>query len=178
MALVKIHRENGVKHVFIAAEGIGNLATVEILPGTAGERQIKMGTTGDEHLAAGVAIGAVNSGDLAFVITQGIVSGVTTAQAVQAGDRLTIAASGKVTPLNTVTPAGAISGYIPAGATGITSGIQTASGLVSGITTIDTPAQFSSGSIAGTAFNTGRVLGKALTSGLSGLGIQMLVCLE
>lgn len=177
MPLVRIQRDRGTKQIFIAANNIGDLATVEIVAGTAGQAQVQMGADGDEHLAAGVSRGSATSGQLVRVITGGIVSGVKTNQAVQAGDRLAIATSGMVTPFNTITPAGAVSGYIPAGATGIVSGIQVASGDISGLATIDTPSQFSSGSFAGTAFNTGRVVGKALTSGLSGLGIQMLVCL-
>jgi hypothetical protein len=166
MALVRIQREHGVKHIFTAAEGIGNLATIEIIPGTLGQAQVKMGTTGDEHLAAGVAIGAVTSGKLVWAVTQGIISGVKTAQAVNAGDRLAIATSGMVTPFNTITPAGSLGGG------GLVSGLQAASGIISGYATL------TSGTFTGTAFNTGRVLGKALTSGLSGLGIQMLVSLE
>lgn len=175
MPLLRIQHQQGIKHVFIAGEGIADLATVELLPGA---RQVRMAATGNEHLGAGVARGAVASGELVRVIAQGIVSGVKTAAAVQAGDRLTIATSGCVTPLNSITPAGAVSGYIPAGATGLTSGEQAASGIISGFTTINTPSVFSSGAFAGTAFLTGRVLGKALTSGLLGSGIQMLVCVE
>ena len=175
MPLLRIQHYPGVKQVMIAGEGIADLATVELLPG---ERQVRMGHTGNEHLAAGVARGAVVSGALVRVVTQGIISGVKTALAVQAGDRLTIATSGCVVPLNTITPAGAMSGYIPAGATGLASGIQTASGIISGFTTINTPSIFSSGAFAGTAYNTGRILGRALTSGASGLGIQMLVSPE
>jgi hypothetical protein len=61
-----------------------------------------------------------------------------------------------------------------------------AGGAASGITGVQAP-QFSSGQIAGPissgsfvgiAFNTGRVLGRALTSGGIGSGIQMYVCLE
>jgi hypothetical protein len=160
MPLIRIQKEHGIKHVFIAAEGIADLATVELVPG---ERQIKMGTTGDEHLAAGVSRGSALSGKLVRVITQGIVSGVKTAQAVNAGDRLTIATSGMVTPFNTFSVSGLVSGLTASG--WLTSGDWTASGLrISGWVTASQ--------------NTGRLIGKALTSGFSGLGIQMLVCLE
>lgn len=186
MPLIRIQKDRGIKHIFIASDNIADLAALELVPG---ERQVGMGATGNEHLAAGVSRGSANSGKLVRVITQGIISGVKTAQDVEAGDRLTIAVSGFVTPLNTITPVGAISGYIPSGATGLISGIS-ASGMIasgtwgfsgfiaSGFATISTPSIFSSGAFTGTAFNTGRVLGRALTSGLSGLGIQMLVSLE
>lgn len=207
MPLIRIQKELGVKHIFIAAEGIGDLATIELV---AGERQVKMGTTGDEHLAAGVSRGSALSGKLVRVITDGIISGVKIASGytVNLGDRLTIATSGKVRPFNTITPAGAISGYVTGAisgyvpapvmdlASGLVGGGLTAqatagalgwtSGLASGLTGIRAP-QFSSGSIAsifnsglfaGTAFNTGRVIGKALVSGGSGASVQMLVCLE
>lgn len=162
MPLIKVEKERGIKHVFIAAEGIADLASVEIVSGSAGEAQVKMGTTGDEHLAAGISRGAVNSGALVRVITQGIVSGVKTAQAVQAGDRLTIATSGVVTPFKTITPEGVL---------------VLASGILSGVAS-GFQGSLSGAAITGTAFNTGRLLGRALTSGLSGYGIQMIVCLE
>lgn len=162
MPLLRIQSYPGFKQVFIAGEGIADLASVELLPG---ERQVKMGAGGDEHLAAGVARGSAVSGALVRVVTEGIVSGVKTAQAVEAGDRLTIATSGVVTPLNTITPAGSLGGG------GLVSGEQAASGIISGYATI------TSGTFTGTAYNTARVIGKALTSGLSGLGIQMLVSL-
>ena len=156
MPLIRIQKEKGIKHIFIAGEGIGDLATVELMPG---ERQVKMGATGDEHLAAGVTRGSAVSGNLVRVITQGIVSGVKTAQVVNAGDRLALATSGAVTPLNSI--AVNISGG------GLVSGIQAASGIISG---------WAQAVVSG-YFNTGQVLGKALTSGLSGLGISMLVTL-
>lgn len=162
MPLLKIQSYPGFRQIFIAGEGIADLASVELLPG---ERQVKMGAGGDEHLAAGVARGSAVSGALVRVVTEGIVSGVKTAQAVEAGDRLTIATSGVVTPLNTITPAGSLGGG------GLVSGEQAASGIISGYATI------TSGTFTGTAYNTARVIGKALTSGLSGLGIQMLVSL-
>ncbi|GAI08127.1 unnamed protein product [marine sediment metagenome] len=156
MPLIRIQKDKGIKHVFIAGELIADLASVELLPG---ERQVRMGRTGDEHLAAGVARGEAASGDLARVITQGIVSGILVAsgQPVAAGDRLTIATLGAVVPFNTA-------GGVVSGLTG--SGHMIMSGLGGGI-------------LSGYAsINTGRVLGKALTSGGAGSGIQMLVCLE
>lgn len=192
MPLIRIQKDKGIKHVFIAGEGIADLASVELV---AGERQVKMGTTGHEYLAAGVARGSANSGALVRVITDGIVSGVKIASGytVAYGDRLTIATSGGVVPLDTITPAGAISGYITGNisgyvpGTGLASGIQVASGIISGYATLTQPAfasgsyagAFNSGAFVGTAFYTGRVLGKALTSGGSGMAaIQMLVSLQ
>lgn len=158
MPLIRIQKNTGVKQIFIAAEGIADLATIELVPG---DRLVKMGATGDERLAAGVSRGSALSGDLVRVITQGIVSGVKTNQAVQAGDRLTIATSGVVTPFNTFTVSGLFSGVV---ASGIWSGL--ASGLQPVLSGWVTASQI-----------TGRLIGKAITSGLSGLGIQMLVSL-
>jgi len=167
MPLIRIQTSPGVRQIFIAGEGISDLATVELLPG---ERQVRMGSTGNEELAAGVARGTVVSGALVRVITQGILSGVKTALAVQAGDRLTIATSGVVTPLNTIQPT-AVSGPIV---------LTIASGLLSGVASglqgpLSGAVIIASGDPTGMAFNTAKVIGKALTSGLSGLGIQMLV---
>jgi len=151
MPLLKIKREGDIRQVLVAAEGISDLATVILSPGA---RQVTMGATGSEHLAAGVARGGVSSGALIWVQTHGLVSGVKVAtSAVQAGDRLAIRTSGKVTPFNTITTSGLVSG------------IQVASGIISGYASIN-------------AFNTGRVLGRALTSGGSGAAIQAIITLE
>ena len=161
MPLIRIQRDKGIKQVFIAAEGIADLASVELV---AGERQVSMGATGHEHLAAGVARGSASSGDLVRVITDGIVSGVKIASGytVAYGDRLTIATSGQVVPLNTLT-ANLISGGGASGALVIDSQFAGTSGILTGVNT---------------GINTGRVLGKALTSGGSGMAaIQMLVSL-
>lgn len=181
MSLIKIQTEQGIKRVFIAGDGIADLATVELLPGP---RQVRMGVTGNEPLGVGVARGAAVSGALVRVVIEGIVSGVKTADLVAAGDRLTIAHSGCVVSLNSITPGGAISGYVPinlASGAGVSGGVgvgglglSCTSGPLSGVI----GAIFSSGAFVGTLFYTGRVLGKALTSGLSGLGIQMLVSRE
>lgn len=166
MALLRIQHEQGIKRIFIAAEGISDLATVELSPG--GARYVSMGSSTNPHLAAGVARGLAASGQLIWIITEGFVSGVKTNQVVAAGDRLMIATSGRVTPFNTITPAGTLGGG------GLVSGIV----VTSGITAISGYATIVSGVFTGTAFNTGRCVGKALTSGLSGLGIQMFVSLE
>ena len=205
MALLRIQQEQGVKHIFIASDNISDLATVELLPGTA--RYVAMGSTTNPHLAAGVARGSATSGELVRVITQGFVSGVVCAAAVQAGDRLTIAISGRVTPLNSITPAGAISGYITGAISGFVpaptinllsgtiasgavvvgaAGLATLSGAVTGVVGVQSPqfssggfaGNFNSGGFTGTAFNTGRLLGRALTSGGIGSGIQAFICLE
>lgn len=178
MPLLRIQSYPGIRQIFIAGEGIANLATVELFQGG---RQVKMGATGEGHLAAGIARGAAVSGDLVRVITHGIVSGVEigSGYTVNLGDRLTLAVSGKVIPLNTIQPT-AVSGAIGGLVSGLTvsgwltSGDFTASGLVlSGYATI-----IASGQLTGAAFNTGRVLGKALISGGSGAAIQMLVSLQ
>lgn len=175
MPLLRIQSYPGFKQVFIAGEGIADLATVELLPG---ERQVRMGGTGNEQLAAGVARGTVVSGAIVRVVTQGIVSGVKIAAQVDAGDRLTIAISGRVTPLNTIQPTavsgdirGLVSGAVASGLwSGLASGLQP---VLSGYATI-----VLSGQLTGAAFNTGRILGKALTSGKgAGSGIQVLVSL-
>ena len=166
MPLLKIQSYPGFKEIFIASDTISDLATVELVVGPG--RRVAMGSTANQHLAAGVARGAVVSGALARVVTHGIVSGVKTDQDVNAGDRLAIATSGVVTPLNTIQPT-AVSGAIG----GLVSGEQAASGIISGYATI-----IASGDPTGAAFNTGRIVGKALTSGQSGLGIQMLVSLQ
>lgn len=162
MPLIRIQKDRGVKHVFIAGEGIADLASLELV---AGERQVKMGVTGHEHLAAGVSRGSSVSGALVRVIAQGIMSGVKIASGytVAYGDRLMLATSGAVRPLNTLT-ANLISG---GGASG---------GLV-----IDSQFAATSGALTGvnTGINTGRILGRALTSGGSGMpAIQMMVSLE
>jgi len=163
MPLIRIQTDQGIKRVLIAGDGIADLATVELLPGA---RQVRMGVTGNEHLGGGVARGAVVSGALVRVVVEGIVSGVTTADLVAAGDRLTIAHSGCVVPLNTISPLmNLISGGGVAGGVAVDDTVLSCtSGITSGVT--------------GAWFPTGRVLGKALTSGLSGYGIQMLVSRE
>jgi len=171
MALLKIKNQGNIKQVFVAAMTISDLATVELSPGAASAlRQVTMGSDSNPHLAAGVARGGVSSGDLVHILTHGFASGVVVAtSAVQAGDRLQIATSGRVNPFNTITPAG----YPLVSGGGLVSGLQAASGIISGYATVNI-----SGAFVGTAYNTGRVLGRALTSGGSGIGIQVLVTLE
>jgi hypothetical protein len=184
MSLVKI-KPSRVTDVFISEEPIGNLCVVCI---SATARKIKLSTDATPELVAGVNIGGdVLSGQPARVVTHGEVSGLICNAAVTVGDRVTGAISGRVTPINTITPAGAVSGYIPAGATGLMSGVTGAAhsilsgyagGLLSGAVTITVPPVFSSGSFVGTAFNTQRVLGKALDTGLgAGSGIRVLVAI-
>ncbi|MBA7671406.1 hypothetical protein ES703_79564 [subsurface metagenome] len=175
MPLLKIQSYPGFKEIFIASDTISDLATVELVVGPG--RRVAMGSTTNQHLAAGVARGAVVSGALVRVVTHGIVSGVLTDRDVNAGDRLAIAISGVVTPLNTIAPyaaSGSIYGTLASGSVRVpfVSGESLLSGVVSGSAFI-----VASGALLGTAFNTGRVVGKALTSGESGLGIQMMVTL-
>ena len=162
MALLRIQTYPGVREIFIASEAISDLATVELVVGPG--RRVAMGSTANQHLAAGVARGAVVSGALIRVVTHGIVSGVLTDQDVNAGDRLAIATSGVVTPLNTITGSGLISGLLASGAMASGAGMVGFSGFITS-------------GFATAAFNTGRIVGKALTSGASGFGIQMLVSL-
>jgi len=166
MPLLRIDHYPGVKHIFIAGEDISDLATVELV---AGERLVRMGSTGNECIAAGVARGAVVTSALVRVVTQGILSGVKVASGytVAAKDTLAIATSGCVVPFNTITPLiNLLSGTMASGAVGVDGqALVGTSGLISGVTGI-------------VPFSTGRVLGRALTSGASGFPLQMLVCLE
>lgn len=191
MPLIRIEHYPGLRQVFIASEEIGHLAT--ICYSAAGPNYVALGTNAEQAKVCGVAYGATSgvvSGKNLRAVVEGIVSGLVCAIAVNAGDRVAVASAGKIAPLNTIQPAisgrvtGAISGYIPAGGTGLTSGIQTASGIISGFTTISTPPIFSSGSLAGVfssglaeALNTARILGKALASGAADAGIPVLVTL-
>jgi hypothetical protein len=172
MAIIKVTAYPGHIAVLQAVEGINDLHAVMISPlGGVAEA-----TSGQGWRGVGIARGTVLSGQLARVMTHGIISGVICAAAVQAGDRLTAEGNtsgpglasgpGLVTPFNTITPAGSLGGN------SLVSGLQAASGIISGIATIV------SGTFTGTAFNTGRVLGRALTSGGVGSGIQMYVCVE
>jgi hypothetical protein len=113
MPLLRIVHQPGVKQVFIASEAISDLATVEI--STVGQGYVQVARANPER-AAGVARGSAFSGQVVHTIVEGIVSGVTCAAAVNAGDRLMIASGGKVTPLNF----------------GVVSGIMAASGIISG----------------------------------------------
>lgn len=167
MPLLRIQHYPSVRQVFIACDDISDLATVEIVTGAGPGRRVVIGSTANQHLAAGVARGAVVSGALVRVVTHGIVSGVKTVDDISAGDRLAIANSGMVTPFKTIAPLiNLISGTMASGAVGVDGqALVGTSGLISGVTGIQ-------------EITTGRVLGRALTSGLSGFGVQMLVCLE
>lgn len=202
MPLLRIVHQPGLTQTFIASEAISDLATIEI--STAGLQYVQQARDANPERAAGVARGGVSSGELVRAIVQGIVSGVICAAAVQAGDRLMIASGGRVTPLNTITPAGAISGYapvtaisgfIPTTGTGLLSGLTGAGhlilsgyagGILSGGISLTSPpifssgvgaVSFSSGSFAGTSWNTTRIIGKALASGGAGSGISILVAI-
>jgi len=207
MPLIRIKSSPGrVDEIFIAAEPIGHLASVYIC--SPGNREVKEGTTTNQAQRGGVSIGGAVSGALCRVVTHGIVSGVVCASSVVPGDRLTIAnhtgtgmasgtlasGAGKVTPFNSITPAGTItrisgslvltSGALISGGVsghvglmgknlinpgGMLSGVG--GGLLSGIGGFlgEVPI------LTGTAFNTGRVLGVGLQSGGIAAPIKMLV---
>ena len=64
------------------------------------------------------------------------------------------------------------------GVAGFLGNSYTPAGVVSGAISQITPAGAVSGAFLGTAFNTGRILGRALTSGGMGSGIRALISLE
>ena len=164
MPLIRIQSYPGVRQVFIASEEISHLAVISI--NKTGPRYVELGTNALQELVCGVAYGAVSgtvSGGIIRAVTQGIVSGVALAADVMAGDRVACASAGKITPLNSIQPAGLVSGLTGSGHL-ILSGIG--GGIISGYATA-------------VAFNTARVLGKALASGfvLSGHTVPVLVTL-
>lgn len=163
MALLKIQSYPGFRQIFIASEAISHLAVVEI--SSAGPRYVKSGVSGVSGRVVGVLYGAMTSalgsGKVCRVVTQGIVSGVVCASLINAGDRVTLASGGRIAALNDITVLGAGGGLV--------SGIQTASGIISGYATTI---------VSGTPFNTGQTLGKALASGGGlGSGIPILITL-
>lgn len=185
MPLVRIQHYPTTTQVLIASENISHLAVLELSP--AGMNYCRVGAANPE-LVCGVAWGAVSgktSGQVVRVVTAGFVSGLVCASNINAGDRVMLASGGRITTLNSITPAGAVSGFVPinlvsggfaSGGVGIGAGpaLGNSSGnIISGLT----GAVFSSGLFAGTAFNTGRVLGKALASGLGLSAIPVLVTL-
>ncbi len=115
MALIKVRPTRTVE-AFISEEPIGGLAVVCV---STGGRSVKEGTSTTQELVAGVAPAAVASGVRCPVITHGIVSGVICGAVVSAGDRVTCinitsgpglaSGAGKITPINTIIPVGAIS---------------------------------------------------------------------
>ncbi len=166
---IRIQHYPHTGQVFIASEDISHLRVIAIHE--AGPRYVELGRNADQAKVCGVAFGSVSSGGIVRAVTQGIVSGVICALAVNAGDRVTCASAGYITPLNSITPAGTInlvSGVVGGNVTvqGSDTALGWTSGLASGIT-----------GFAGTAFNTARVLGKALASGGAGSGIPLLVTL-
>lgn len=183
----KIQSYPGFRQVFVATEEVSHLCAIAIAYSADGVNRVDLGEEATQAKAGGIAYGARSgaiSGQLIRVVTQGIVSGVILGADCLVGDRLMLASAGRLMPLNTITPIGAVSGRIiinlvsggPGG--GLTvqasdTALGYSSGLVSGIT----GALFTSGAFAGTAFDTARVLGKALSSGLAGKGIPVLVTL-
>ena len=165
MPLLRIQSYPGFRQIFIASEAISHLAVVAI--NETGPRYVEVGTNADQALVCGVLYGEVTSslgsGKICRVVTHGIVSGVAIATDVNAGDRVTCASAGKITPINTIQPAGLVSGILG-------SGHNIMSGLGDGII---------SGYATASALHTARVLGKALASGfiLSGHTVPVLVTL-
>lgn len=109
MALVKV-KTTRITEIFISEEPIGAITSVCISPRSGG-RGIKGGSSLTQEFVAGVSIPGGLSGAAIRVVTHGIVSGVICGAVVSAGDRVTSYTSGKVTPINTITPVGGISGY-------------------------------------------------------------------
>jgi len=196
MALVKVKTAR-IEEAFVSEEPIGQLAAVYI---STGGRGIKEGDSTTQHLVGGIALARVLSGKVTRVVTHGIVSGVICGAVVSAGDRVTCinltsggglsSGKGKITPINTITPAGSVtrvSGFITlaSGALLGTSGLWSGyigidgttlfghGGLISGVTGFTGEAP----TFTGTAFNTQRVLAKALDNGGIGSGIRVLVAL-
>lgn len=165
MPLIRVQSYPGVRQIFIASEAISHLAVVAI--NETGPRYVEVGTNADQALVCGVLYGGVTSslgsGKICRVVTHGVVSGVALATDVNTGDRVTCASAGRITPLNSIQPAGVVSGLTGA-SHNILSGY--AGGIISGYATAST-------------INTARVLGKALASGfvLSGHTVPVLVTL-
>lgn len=195
MSLVKI-KTSRVEEIFTSEEPIGNLAAVIV---STGARSVKEGTSTTQQFAGGVNVGgAALSGKPVRVVLQGIVSGVICGAAVSAGDRLTVAnvtsggglasGAGKVTPMNSITPAGTLPRV--SGSILLASGLMTnVSGAISGHVGVQGLALVNPGALisgvtgflgetptfTGTAFNTGRVFARALENGNIGSGIRILV---
>ncbi len=187
----KIQSYPGARQVFVATEEVSHLCAVAIVYSADGINRVELDEEATQEKGAGIAYGAQSgqvSGQLVRVVTQGIISGVILGVDCLVGDRLMIASAGRLMPLNTITPAGAVSAYIPITGMSLLSG-QIASGVlneallsglaqnISGYATLTSAPVFSSGSLVGTSFNTARVLAKALNSGSAGVGIPVLVTL-
>lgn len=194
MALVKV-KLTRIEEAFVSEEPIGQLAAVYI---STGGRGVKEGDSTTQELVGGVALAQALSGKLTRVVTHGIVSGVICGALVSAGDRVTCtnitsggglsSGKGKITPINTITPAGIISRV--SGSLRAISGTFT-SAVISGMLGIDGTSlalhqRLLSGidgfrgevpDFTGTAFNTQRVLGKSLDNGGIGSGVRLLVAL-
>jgi hypothetical protein len=143
MPLIKIEHEPNQKISVIAAEEIAHLAVVDVSP--VGSNYVALGSDTNPQRVAGVAWGSQSgsvSGKMMRVVGGGWVSGLVCGVAVNAGDRLQAASGGRVQPATRM---------------GLTSGIQTASGIVSGSVTVTIP-----------------VIGRAFSSGAIGGGIQAL----
>ncbi len=164
--LYRIQKYPGRVEVMVAGEALSDLHTVEVTA-LGNAAAVQEGRTATLIEGMGVVRGTVASGAIARVQTAGRISGLICATAINAGDRVAVAnltsgpglasGNGLVQSLNSILLSG--------NAYGVVSGIQTASGLISGGT-----SPLVSGSLL-----TGGVIGKALTSGGIGSGIQVLL---
>jgi hypothetical protein len=172
MPLLIIENQPTTKQAFIASENVSHLAVVEISP--AGPGYCRLGTELSAQ-GVGVAWGAnsgLSSGKVVQVVTTGsIVSGVICASSINAGDRLAVASGGRVTPLNSMNMSARVVANLLSGAGGTvhvdSSALSYSSGIISGVGGF----MFTSG----TTYNTGRLFGKALTSGATNAGIMVFV---
>lgn len=175
MALVVISEKAGVREVHKAGEGLSQHAVVylsdaEFVKEVDDTHRPEMVGVGEGIISGGVA-----SGDPVRVMGFGVVSGVICAAAVVPGDRVTgteltsgagfASGKGKIRPINIMSGlVNLISGTLASGAVGVDgSELSCTSGIVSGVT--------------GIYHDTGKVLGRVLTSGGPGSGIMLLVTL-
>lgn len=177
MPLVIISEKAGIKKQYKAGEGLSQHAVIYLSDAD------YVNEVDDTHraqmvgVAEGIASGGVASGDPVRVVGFGVVSGVICAAAVSPGDRVTgtemtsgaglASGKGKITPINTISPViDLISGTLANGGVGVDdTALSLTSGVLSGVTGVR-------------AWNTGEVLGKILTSGGVGSGVQLLVTLR
>lgn len=174
--LTVISEKAGVRKVYKAGEGLSQHAVVylsdaEFVKEVDDTHRPEMVGVGEGIISGGVA-----SGDPVRVVGFGPVSGVICAAAVVPGDRVTgtglgsgaglASGKGKITPINTISPViDLISGTLANGDIGVDgTALSLTSGVLSGVTGVR-------------AWNTGEVLGKILTSGGVGSGVQLLVTL-
>lgn len=172
-----ITEKGGVKTQYKAGEGISQHAVVYLSDADWVKEIDVSNRPAVVGVAEGVISGGVASGDPVRVVQLGVVSGVICTEAIVPGDRVVgteltsgaglASGKGKIAKQNTYTPViDLISGTFTAGGVGVdaTNALSLSSGVLSGVTGIR-------------AWNTAEILGKALTSGGTGSGIQLLVTL-